>query len=243
MPSAIEKAEGCALRERMLRVVTPIMENADGDGPAIGCGTLFQRGERRFLVTALHVIETLPSGNIAVALGERYSPLVTPGQGTLAWVRSHDVAVLELNDASFLRQLQDVDYRPFLTDSDVLATGSASSYVLYGYPAVDTKLKGESYWSEPLLLECSAYSGTPTKLKRARTSEDTFLEWTASQGKDLEGISGTPVWSREDGAGDGELWSTGLKICGVETSVLQDTWIRCTQWSVINAILAKQFGV
>lgn len=237
-----EDVETLAIRERLMRAVVPILLKADGDEPSIGCGTLFERKGRKFLITAAHIAEEIQSDELTIALGAHNSELWTPGYGNLAWANSHDIAVLELIDDRFFAEVERVNYRVFLSDDDVCTSGLENATVyLYGYPAEDTKLETDQYSSTPTLITTSKYSGTPEGLKRHQTDEDLFLHWTSAPGKNLEGISGTAIWTVPPRSN--LIWSAGALVCAVETSVAQDKWIRATRWTVVDAILRQHFGL
>ena len=236
----------------------------------LGTGSLFQIADRRFVVTAAHVVRLAHEDDRTIGIsGDSNSLISVHGD----WISSasssgedpFDVAVYSLPGAA-VQQLSQFRFLR-MTDASFGEQPKTAVFTLFGHPGIwaspsrddgeKVQLKGLEYTAYAyersvdnllgynpkyhLLLDAEAEQVTWTDGSRA--------EFTHRNGtvvifpRDLKGISGGPVWRTADLNLPIERWHPlSPSLAGVQTGVYQPSQvIRVTRWAAVTTLIHAAF--
>jgi hypothetical protein len=205
---------------------------------------LFERDGRHFLVTATHAIEQVPQRQVGIPVSHGPAGVWTIGSGRAARtkIRAEDVTVVELTDAGVVETLK-VNNRAFLTSANIHRGPDPGRFVVFGYPSAEAREKSDSLHGIPIVVFARAYTGRTDDVENVTISEkDMLLEW--QQDTDVRGISGAPIWGLTAAPDGPWIPEQSVKLMGVETGVVERTWIRGTRWFVVERLFdeLRTFG-
>ncbi|WP_437996883.1 hypothetical protein WMF26_39045 [Sorangium sp. So ce185] len=160
------------------------------------------------------------------------SELWTIGGGLLTSTPKdkEDVAVYRLENSSMISDVLNGGWR-VLTDDDV-ETGPLSHAVVCGWP--HARLRPVDGGLRATLMSYNVRAMAPPGYVAPVRPSDIFLSWPTDTDEPvpkLDGISGSPVWSRR---GD------ELRLVGVQHSVRRDEYIRGTHWSIVDYVISNR---
>jgi hypothetical protein len=265
--------------EHLLRAITASIPDtvanstvviAAGNDPFVrhfGSGTLFAVADRRFVVTAAHVLQQAMDYDSTVGIGGGSEGYFVAAIGNWIVPRDDrfDIAIYLLDQSqcerlgtcTFLR-IADVSF-----DSDL----SRGFFVVSGFPSIWSTVSTAEHESMQLrLLQYStcAYGGDSTGLGDYDSRYHLLLDarpehlfdasgatmrlrmptgHPARMPGDLSGISGCGVWMIGDLRVSCQSWRADqARLVGVETGVFHDrAAIKATRWNAVTTLLYSAF--
>ncbi len=236
----------------------------------LGTGSLFQIADRRFVVTAAHVVRLAHDYDRTIGIsGDSNSLISVHGD----WISSasssgedpFDVAVYSLPESAVQRLSQS----RFLRMGDVSfgEQPRTAVFTLFGHPAIwalpsrdeseQVQLKGLEYTAYTYERSVDTLQGYNPKyhlLLDAEAEQITWIdgsraEFTRRNGtaaafpRDLKGVSGGPVWRTADLNLPIEEWHLlSPSLAGVQTGVYQPSQvIRVTRWAAVTTLIHAAF--
>jgi hypothetical protein len=225
-----------------------------------GSGSLYRVGVESFLVTAAHVIDQALRHGRGMGLSGPKGNFVPMAGDAIISNESADVGVVRLSEG-VVEKLQG---STFLTMNDICFTTDLSQgvFTLFGFPAIWAKedgarmdLKRFQFTSYAFEGDSSVLAGYDKKFhilingnfSGTTDSDGSQSQFTRNDGsparfpKDLNGISGCPVWKIADlpslrCSGKRE----GPRVVAVQTCVYSNS-IRATRWAVVNGLIYERF--
>lgn len=213
-----------------------------------GTGTFFSFGEKKYLVTAAHVLNDIDPKSLAVpeAPTKANSQVWTLGSITVCHPKDEDfdVAVIHLRDEKFLERVS-CNWH-FLRSSNV-STVPTAEYIVAGYPtATVEKVNGLMMPQKGLLqLFTGPYMGP---IEGDCSKFDMFLRYSRQAAgafggdihtPELHGVSGASVWSI--GKRSGAIWAPEslLRIAGIQVSFVHSSYVRMKTWDLVLEVLRR----
>jgi len=236
----------------------------------LGTGSLFQIADRRFVVTAAHVVTLAHEYDRTIGIsGDSNSLISVHGD----WISSasssgedqFDVAVYSLPGAA-IQQLSQFRFLR-MTDASFGEQPKTAVFTLFGHPGIwaspsrddgeKVQLKGLEYTAYAYERSVDNLLGYNPKYHLLLDAEAEHVTWTDGSraefthrnGKvvifprDLKGISGGPVWRAADLNLPIERWhSLSPSLVGVQTGVYQPSQvIRVTRWAAVTTLIDAAF--
>ncbi len=252
-------------RELAQQCTLPIIGERGNRNGICGTGTLFQIGERYFLVTAAHVINPLRQSSdrdfaFGVPTSRTHGAGVEWSKGTFVGLdkidtnNEPDIGFFEFSDPAFVSKLQK-GWR-FLSLSHVHVLGPTrpnTHYLVFGYPESMSRKHGNNFRTGPLTYISVLYNGKSLKdLVGSRPQDHLFLQHNGHGVSDTNavikvpaphGISGCAIWVLFDAASN-EIWSpsTHAKVVAVETAYKDGEYIRGTTWHAVLRTLREAYS-
>ena len=245
-----------AAKDLALQATTPIICHNGHREAQHGMGTFLQVGEKKFLVTAAHVINNAVNARYGMSVfdgihvdsgsqGIRLTGQPIQLQGTI------DVAVVELSDETSSRLLS----RKFLSLAYFhMKPVRPGSFCLFGFPTSETGdfPDGKGKYMAPFAYGTVNYPGDPNLLEDFDVKEHIALYRGSDNAVDregnprsmpakLEGISGCPIWQVHIQGQSTHGWTPqSIYVVGVQTGVSKSA-IRATQCWAVERILWDEF--
>lgn len=210
----------------------------------LGTGVLFDFNNRKFIVTAAHVVSLVLSHekSIGIPLSSFTSEVVSLGQcrtsipGNDELQDKLDIGFLELSQEHISRLSS---HYKFLSYTNLETRVLNPKILITGYPNTYSVInnKSKKIVAKPLRLMTTLLSQEATKLIREKNEYCFFTSWNNTYDEfipgfentprktDLGGLSGSPIWQYYE---DNTLWSPEkcLKIIGFQCSVKATEWIK-----------------
>lgn len=257
-----------AITEYVEKVIIPIIvdrTNQDGNRTAgtYGTGTLFQFDEKKYLITAGHILEDIEKIKdfVGIPLGRVNAQIFTFDGCILHYpsdpkVREkYDIGVVELTD-EIVSGLKKEYY--FLSYDNVSKVKYDKVFYISGYPFTYSKLNKEedlivgkpfrfmSVPKKPVKSDLQYYDPSAHILIQYSdvyyVNGDEQKEEVSLQ--ELGGISGCSVWNYLDET-EG-IWTPEkcLKVVGIQSTMSKANWLKAVKWGyVINAFKKIDEGV
>jgi hypothetical protein len=236
----------------------------------LGSGTLLAVADRRFVVTAAHVIRAAQS-TVGISGGSNNNFIATAGTWLLSAQSNEDeddpfdLAVYPLEES----QITPLEGRTFLRIGDVSFESDLSRafFVVSGFPSIWSTETSEA--DEPMklrLLQYStyAYGGSTVALQGYDARHHVLLDakpehvfdssgsaiefrtrsgYAAQMPQDLRGISGCSVWMIGDLSIPCHQWRLDhARLVAVETGVFPGrAAIKATRWNAVTTLLYSAF--
>lgn len=228
----------------------------------LGSGTLVALAEKRFVVTAAHVIleAQRKSSTLGVGVGTAGNFVAVTGDWTVSEAL-FDIAVYELKSDQ-INQMKGCSY---IRIADVAFNSDLSNalFVVTGFPSVWASpsgsedevvaLKHLQYWTYSYDGPVNGFDGysdryhfllhaKPEELLGSDGKQFVFKGWSGFSARlpeDLKGISGCAVWRVGDIRAPASTWSPeDVKLVGVETGIFKtNTAIKVTRWALVTTLL------
>jgi len=232
--------------------ICPIVGMVKGRALQCGTGTLFKIGDRRFIITAAHVMETMSKaeGDPLISDHAPHSAAVPLYDSRAVMFRNKwgDCAVVEVQPAI----VEHVPNRRWVTMLDFAYPPPTPNdlYYVCGYPSQLTETTasgglshaamgfltfgighdGLGDFDDTLNLAFRGPDGTE------RTTDGVLVP------SSLKGISGSAVWRVYSGEPESSWKSDGIKIIGIQTGVYErKKAIKATVWGAVLQMLWKHF--
>jgi hypothetical protein len=251
---ALAEHERSAIRDFLIQVTIPIII-AEGDRFGIaGTGTLFKIANRRFLVTAAHIIDGYQPSGWGFGTSYSHGPIMSIGSAEV--FRSNDdavdICVAELKDSRAIADLE-AGWRFLTLDNVWLPDLSSDAALLCGYPSAKAQYDGRNLHGR-LLLCRSNLLPKPPNLKDSDPRQkgvDFFIGFenpiNEITGEDvsrleIQGVSGSSLWAyRRRGWDTKTLWSPEhvLKVVGVQSAYMQNEYLRGKSWGTVLRMLTE----
>lgn len=250
--SALDKHERTAIRDYLIQVTLPIIIEQNGQFGIVGTGTLFKIADRRFLVSAAHILDSAPPEDWAFGTAPSGGAIKTFGVAEFyrATDPAADICLVELKDEKAIVDLERA-WR-FLTLENVwLPDLSSDAVLLCGFPSVKTTFDGGKLIGR-LLLVRSKLLDAPPDIGNARPVKkgiDFFIGFESSLNEltgenvstlDIQGVSGSSLWAyRKRGWDQSTVWSPEhvLKVIGVQSAYVKNNYLRGKSWGVVLALM------
>jgi len=244
-----------ALTERKLltaylaEVAVPIFYDLDGEGRAIGTGTLLDVGDRLLLITATHIFEGRDIEKFSSPWGRKAAPTGTWGTVRFLTTVSSDVwdvAIVEIEYPETIEAFRR-NYRTLSLDQIAMPT-SGATHILAGFPSELTNGTAEEINQTPFAYYTEMLEEHPSDTEFPNAAWDVFFrldrdgELFTGEIHDmpaLEGSSGCVIWELRDY--DGPLWTPqrALRAIGVQRSAKTGHWFRASNWLAVVPLLAQ----
>jgi hypothetical protein len=247
---ALEKQERSAVRDYLIQVTLPIILERDGRFGIAGTGTLFKIADRRFLISAAHILDSLPP--------EEWAFGTTPARGVIKtfgaaeFNRSTDpkvdVCVAELKDKNAIADLE-VNWRFLTLDNIWLPDLSSDAALLCGFPSAKASFEDNNLTGRMLLVRSKLLPTPPDVAESAKKGVDFFVSFENPINEltgenvsrlDIEGVSGSSLWAyRKKGWDKAAVWSPEhvLKVIGIQSAYMKNNYLRGKSWGVILSLL------
>jgi len=259
IPAALmgDMAQDALARSFILRVTIPLLLDAEPVPHILGTATLFKSEGRVFLVTAAHLLHedgdfSLPTIDFtAIAFPSQPIDASLQTLGSFIILRPAapsqiDVAVLELQDAETIRQLE-IGWG-FLGLDQASRSIIGDRYVLSGFPLQSVRLENDCIQQAFLTLYTDALPHAPS-VRNPMPGVDRFFylqnEGFTVDGQSrpiprLQGLSGASIWSIAL-PDEKSVWhpSTALQVVAVQSSALRGAWFRGVDWEAVRVILRR----
>lgn len=187
-------ARADAIREALLRRAVPLSRLDQGRLQPLATAGLVRDADRVGLMTAAHIFEHAPWGDLAVPL---------PRDGCVARLHSarvrlvmhadNDVAILWIGDRSLSQRLC-ANWEASSTAGFTITSSTPSTYVLAGYPACHARRVDGCVYVKPLVLFTESIDTERYLYARTAERTDGVTVWTP----DLDGVSGALLWRISD---------------------------------------------
>lgn len=248
--SELVQSIGDMLTERFGPMICPISAIWQGRPVQCGTGTLFRIGDRHFLISAAHVVETMNKAGAWAFTGDFVADgSVVPrvrlnGSRASLMVGNHDLAMIELAP-EFLAKIPN---RRFLTLLDFAydRPGEGDEYMVFGFPAELSNATDEDVLQQTGILFPTTCVPVGDRLLENYESRIHLLfnlprNVTDQDGmampKSLEGISGCAVWRFLRGTVQ-KFDIEAVRMIGIETHVYKaSNLIRATIWGAVLTVL------
>lgn len=248
-------AERVALQEFLFRRTIPVFGTVNGQDAIAGTGSLFRQGDRRFLITAAHVLDLIEPGSLAIPDGHLQAKVWTIPNGTIYRPRSpsgaaeYDIAVVHIRGRECLERLERA--WSFLELSDIAtASNIGDSCIISGFPDGLSTIGSEETTGGYVMFATKVMSTPKDAQSPIHNDVDVFLELGATS-QDLKtgeigepirlnGVSGASVW-RVLPDGDGPVWSleSRIKVVAIQSAARHKSYIRAKNWRAIYELLAR----
>ena len=236
----------------------------------LGSGTLLAVADRRFVVTAAHVIRAAQT-TVGISGGSDNNFIATAGKWHLSAPSNEDkddpfdVAVYPLEKSQTAR----LEGHTFLRIGDVSFESDLSRafFVVSGFPSIwstETREADDPMKLRPLQYSTCAYGGSTVALQgydaryhvlldaepeRIFDSSGSAMEFRTRSGyaaqmpQDLQGISGCSVWMIGDLSIPCNHWRPDhARLVAVETGVFPGrAAIKATRWNAVTTLLYSAF--
>jgi len=234
-----------------------------------GSGTLVAVADRRFVVTAAHVVRDARNAKSTVGIavaGDDYF-IATPETWIVSQGDSFDLAICPLDQSQSERLAKSTFVR--IGDVSFQADLSRGFFVVFGYPSIWSTQSTDSHDVMQLrALQYSTYAhggdtaalagydsryhllldARPEQMFDASGATMRFTTrsgYSARMPDDLRGISGCGVWMIGDLTASCEKWRADqARLVGVETGVFtgRAAAIKATRWNAVMTLMHEAFA-
>lgn len=254
-PPPLRTTEKVALFHYAKTVSVPLVRFANDSFDhvaGIGTGSLYEKNERLFLVTARHVMDADNAHLFSIPQVHTGGKMFTLGDVNILRPddKSIDILVVEILDASHRVALK--SGWTCLSQSDLSECPTDGDFYLFGFPFENLNIHANGVQSQPLALFTKRHAGIPMDAMDQRepvySDVDLFFHHKKSginlDGRSfnlprLGGMSGCSVWSYINPTD--ALWTpqSALKVVGVQSGFIENSYIRAKSWKWVTSILDK----
>ena len=230
----------CAIAAFLGKSSVPLYRAEPGQQVRVGTGTLFTVNGRHYLITAAHVLESIPAGCVGLPTGPSARAITTlgPSLRLRAALEEHDIALVALEDDEVIDRL--VGSWTFLQPRNLgVPRHPEQLFIVCGYPG---PCSGDVGGPEPLVVMSNGYRGEIDRLAVAfDPAIDLLLEYPPNpvdldsgehvDAPRLQGLSGASVWVME-GEEAGEVWTaeSQLRVVAIQSAAKLGSYIRAKRW-------------
>ncbi|MEO8185797.1 MAG: hypothetical protein ABI580_00335 [Burkholderiaceae bacterium] len=224
----VAPARADAIRIALLKRAVPLARLSQGRLEPLASAGLVREGGRVGLVTAAHIFERAPWGDLAIPL---------PRDGRVAPLRSarvrlvvhpdNDVAILWIGDPLLAQRLC-ANWEASSTTCATVAASTPSTYVLVGYPACNARRIDGCVYTKPLVLFTESIDAERYLYARTAERMDGVTIWTP----ELDGVSGAILWRISDDDDDGIaclLQPVAIQVAFTHNAHLRAESLTCVQ--------------
>lgn len=227
----VPSARADAIRDALLKRAVPLSRLNQGRLEPLATAGLVRESDRVGLVTAAHIFERAPWGDLAIPL---------PRDGRVARLHSarvrivihpdNDVAILWIGSPSLAQRLC-ANWEASSMVDFTAAESTASTFVLVGYPACNAIRVDGCVFIKPLILFTELIEAQ--RYIYARTAErlDGMTIWTP----ELDGLSGATLWGITDEADDN--LACVLRPAAIQVAFTHSTHLRTESMSCVLELL------
>jgi hypothetical protein len=236
----------------------------------LGSGSLFEISNRRFVVTAAHVVKLAKKHDKTIGItGDSGSLIALGGEWIVSTSETDDdpfdVALCQL-PTSALHKLKQYRFNE-IVDADFDGEPRSAVYTVFGHPGIwatpsrndmeEVQVKGLEYTAYTYERSVENLLGYEPKFHLLLDAEAEQISWRdgskailqkrdgsdALFPRDLKGISGGPVWRISDLSIPLKDWHrVQPRLAGVQTGVYQPSQvIRVTRWAAVTTLIHAAF--
>lgn len=194
MGARVSPARADAIRDALLRRAVSLSRLDQGRLQPLATAALVRDGGRVGLVTAAHIFERAPVGDLAVPLPrDGYVARLHSARVRLVMHPDNDVAILWIGDRSIAQRLC-ANWEVSSTAGMTAISSAPATYVLVGYPACNARRVDGCVYIKPLVLFTKSIDAERYLYARTAERTDGVTIWTP----ELDGVSGAMLWRISD---------------------------------------------